>query len=179
VIEGNGRYLMPGMIDLHMHVRTQPMENEYVEYLKLAHGATTFVPAPDRGLDSAMIRAKLSAENRIIAPRYFPIWSWGEGFTRAEYEDPANAPRIAREMVARGAPSFGALTVDESGQMIRTAGIVHTIRDGVVIENAKLMEEVAKMVARSREHATIANPEWAPFLTVPQKSSSSGSGRDR
>ena len=25
VIEGNGRYLMPGMIDLHMHLRTQPI----------------------------------------------------------------------------------------------------------------------------------------------------------
>jgi hypothetical protein len=103
VIEGEGRYLMPGMIDLHMHLRTQPMENEYVEYLKLAHGVTTFVPAPDRGLDSAMIRARASAENRVLAPRYFPIWGWGDGFRREEYEDPAQAPRIAREMVARGA----------------------------------------------------------------------------
>lgn len=103
VIEGEGRYLMPGMIDLHMHVRTQPMENEYVDFLKLAHGVTTIVPAPDRGLDSAMARARLSAANGILAPRYFPIWGWGEGFSREEAEDPAQAPRIAREMVARGA----------------------------------------------------------------------------
>jgi hypothetical protein len=112
VIEGEGRYLMPGMIDLHMHLRSQPMEQEYVEYLKLAHGVTTIVPAPDRGLDSAMVRARRSLANEIVAPRYFPIWGWGNGFPRAEAEDPANAPRIAREMVARGAHvvSVGSVT---------------------------------------------------------------------
>ncbi len=103
VIEGEGRFLMPGMIDLHMHLRSAPMEIEYVDYLKLAHGVTTVVPAPDRGLDSAMVRARASAENRVLAPRYFPIWGWGNGFSREEYEDPAQAPRIAQAMVARGA----------------------------------------------------------------------------
>jgi hypothetical protein len=103
VIDGTGRYLMPGMVDLHMHLRTEPMEQEYVEYLKLAHGVTSFVPAPDRGLDSALVRQQLSAENRVLAPRYFPIWGWGRGYPRAELEDAAQAPRIAREMVAEGA----------------------------------------------------------------------------
>lgn len=115
VIEGDGRYLMPGMIDLHMHLRTQPMEIEYVDYLKLAHGVTTVVPAPDRGLDSAMTRAAASAENRVLAPRYFPIWGWGSGYSREEMEDPAQAPRIAREMVANGAHviSVGNVTWDQ------------------------------------------------------------------
>jgi Amidohydrolase family len=103
IIDGAGKYLMPGMIDLHMHLRTEPMELEYVEYLKLAHGVTAFVPAPDRGLDSALVRQRQSAANEVLAPRYFPIWGWGSGYDRAEYEDPANAPRIARELVARGA----------------------------------------------------------------------------
>lgn len=103
IIDGTGRYLMPGMIDLHMHLREQPMENEYVEYLKLAHGVTTIVPAPDRGQDSASIRQQASNENRILAPRYFPIWGWGRGYPREEAEDPAQAARIAREMVAQGA----------------------------------------------------------------------------
>jgi hypothetical protein len=32
----------------------------------------------------------------------FPIWGWGQGVnaSREELEDPAQAPRIAREMVA-------------------------------------------------------------------------------
>jgi len=115
VIEGEGRYLMPGMIDLHMHLRSAPMENEYVDYLKLAHGVTTVVPAPDRGLDSAMARARASSANRVLAPRYFPIWGWGNGFSREEYEDPAQAPRIAQAMVARGAHvvSVGNVTWDQ------------------------------------------------------------------
>ncbi|GBD32731.1 Adenine deaminase [bacterium HR33] len=105
VIEANGMYVMPGLIDLHMHLRQAPMELEYVYYLKLAHGVTTIVPAADRGLDSAMQQARLSARNEILAPRMFPIWGWGRGlnYSRAELEDPANAPKIAREMVQRGA----------------------------------------------------------------------------
>src|SRR5210317_2368202 len=38
VIDAKGKYVMPGMIDLHMHLRTDPMPLEYVYYLKLAHG---------------------------------------------------------------------------------------------------------------------------------------------
>ena len=103
VIDAAGKYVMPGMIDLHMHLRTAPMEIDYVYYLKLAHGVTTIVPAPDRGLDSALVHQKASAENRILAPRQYPIWGWGRGFPQAEYENPANAQRIARAMVAQGA----------------------------------------------------------------------------
>ena len=105
VIEAAGMYVMPGMIDLHAHLRTQPMENEYAYYLKLAHGVTTFVPAPDRGLDSARAQSKLIAENKVLAPRMYPLWGWGAGtsYTRAQREDPAMAPRIARDMVALGA----------------------------------------------------------------------------
>ncbi|MCS7082974.1 MAG: amidohydrolase family protein [Bacteroidetes bacterium] len=105
VIDGTGLYAMPGLIDLHCHLREEPMELEYVYYLKLAHGVTTMVPAPDRGLTQAMEQARLSAENRILAPRMFPIWSWGAGTgrSREELENPQMAPEIAREMVARGA----------------------------------------------------------------------------
>jgi Amidohydrolase family len=105
VIEATGMYVMPGMIDLHMHLRTAPMPIEYVYYLKLAHGVTGLVPAPDRGLPDAMEQAKRSRNNEILAPRLYPIWGWGAGLdhARAVLEDPANAPRVAREMVRRGA----------------------------------------------------------------------------
>jgi hypothetical protein len=96
---------MPGMVDLHMHLRTQPMPIEYVYYLKLAHGATTLVPGADRGLDSAMTQAELSVRNEILAPRLFPIWGWGANtdYERADLDDPDKAPEIAREMVSKGA----------------------------------------------------------------------------
>ena len=35
--------------------------------------------------------------------------------------------------------------------MYRTKGIVHTIKDGIVINNDKLMEEVARMTKESKK----------------------------
>ena len=46
----------------------------------------------------------------------------------------------------------------------------------VVIENAKLMEEVARMVARSKEGVK-ANVENEPFITAPPPRTSNTSGR--
>ena len=104
VIDAEGMTVMPGMIDLHMHLRQEPMPLEYVYYLKLAHGVTTLVPAPDRGLENAMAEAARSEANEILAPRMFPIWGWGEGpdYDRAFLEDPANAMQIAQEMRDNG-----------------------------------------------------------------------------
>jgi hypothetical protein len=113
VIEAEGMYVMPGMIDLHMHLREEPMPLEYVYYLKLAHGVTTLVPAPDRGLSDAMRQAGLSESNDILAPRMYPIWGWGSNtdHDRAYREDPEHAPLIAREMRDKGmhVVSVGAL----------------------------------------------------------------------
>jgi hypothetical protein len=70
--------------------------------------------------------------------------------------------------------SFGALHLDDARAMQRSQGIVHTIKDGVVIENAKLMDEVARMVARSKEGVGV-NVESAPFITQPgQRTSVTG-----
>ena len=116
VIDAQGMYVMPGMIDLHMHLRQEPMEIEYPYYLKLAHGVTTLVPAADRGLEDGMGEASRSAANEILAPRLFPIWGWGRGTeaTQAELDDPAQAPRIAQEMADAGAHvvSLGSVTWD-------------------------------------------------------------------
>ena len=59
---------------------------------------------------------------------------------------------------------FGANTLDDSGQMVRSAGVVHTIKDGIVMENARLLEEVAKMVKASRPNGLTADVATAPFL---------------
>jgi imidazolonepropionase-like amidohydrolase len=47
--------------------------------------------------------------------------------------------------------SFGAIRRAEDGSMYRSRGIVHTIVDGVVTENANLMREVERMVAESKK----------------------------
>ena len=47
--------------------------------------------------------------------------------------------------------------------MIRTNGIVHTIKDGIVLNNAKLMDEVERMVQASRKLAPAKDPVRDPF----------------
>jgi adenine deaminase len=61
---------------------------------------------------------------------------------------------------------FGDVTLDRDGKMYRTKGIVHTIKDGVVTDNARLLEEVAKMVAKSREKLP-PDIMTSPFVTRP------------
>jgi hypothetical protein len=92
VIDATGMFVMPGMFDLHTHIRTQPLPLEYVYLLKLAMGVTTMVPAADRGLDSALAQAELSKANRVLAPRMFPLASWGAG-TRFTRRRTARSPR--------------------------------------------------------------------------------------
>ncbi len=114
VIDATGMYVMPGMFDLHTHIRTQPMPLSYVYYLKLAMGVTTMVPASDRGVDSALTQADLSRQNAILAPRLYPLVSWGGGtkFGRAEIDDPARAPEVAKAMAARG---IRVISMDSNG----------------------------------------------------------------
>lgn len=105
VIEANGMYVMPGMIDLHTHLRTLPEELEYVYYLKLAMGVTTMVNAADRGLEAAMQEKAKSERNEIIAPRMFPLTGYASGttgFSRLDRDDPAKAPQIVKAMKAAG-----------------------------------------------------------------------------
>jgi imidazolonepropionase-like amidohydrolase len=105
VIDGTGKYIMPGMIDLHTHLRTLPEELEYVDYLKLAMGVTTMVNAADRGITEAMSEAKKSAANDIIAPRMFPLSSYGTGttgFSRLDLDNPDKAPQVVKAMKDAG-----------------------------------------------------------------------------
>jgi hypothetical protein len=109
VIEGDGMYVMPGMFDLHYHVRSEPISLEYSYYLKLAHGVTTTVTVTDGRFDQVWADEMASRRYEKLAPRQHPFWGWGfqADATREQLEDPEEAPRIAREMVAAGARSVG------------------------------------------------------------------------
>ena len=78
---------------------------------------------------------------------------------------------------------FGAIRMDENQQKYRTKGIIYTIKDGVVVDNAKVMEEVARMVAESKVNAgpDVVNSPFLPFpewMTRPL-SETEGSGGQR
>jgi len=101
VIEGDGKYVMPGMLNLHLHLREEELPLDYIYYLQLATGVTSIGPAePDR------VKDQLQAvnNNEILAPRLFPIHSWGgtTDFSDEQLRDPEMATRVAREMTSNG-----------------------------------------------------------------------------
>src|SRR2546423_12640197 len=69
-----GMYLFPGFIDMHGHIGglAQGTPAEYVFKLWMAHGITTIRdPGSMNGIDWTLDEKKLSAENKITAPRIF------------------------------------------------------------------------------------------------------------
>jgi hypothetical protein len=140
VIEGDGMYVMPGMFDLHYHLRTEPIPVEYSYYLKLAHGVTTTGPTGgDRGQTYTREQARLSAENQILAPRMFPTFQWGVGpmreigldVTLEEVEDPAQAERLARAITERGAHLIGVNSLSWNTEAFGAAARAVTAAGGV------------------------------------------------
>jgi hypothetical protein len=123
IIDAGGKFVMPGMIDLHTHIRTLPMEIEYVYYLKLAMGVTTMVNAADRGYADGMREARRSAANEMIAPRMYPLVSYGAGtsFTRLQLDDPAMAPQVVKAMAANG---VRVISMDPLGWSLELVGAI-------------------------------------------------------
>lgn len=136
VIDARGMYVMPGLIDLHTHIRSEPLPLQYVYDLKLAHGVTTMVNGAGRGWENALEQQRLAADGKITAPRMYPIRDWGPSRSRdpghappadrmAPWYDPARAPELARQLVAGGA---------------------HVIRVGSLAWNAELFGAVCRAV---------------------------------
>lgn len=103
VIEGNGMYVMPGMLNLHLHLRGEALPLRYSYLLQLATGVTTVGPAEQDRVEEVN-HVQSSRENEILAPRLFPIYGWGDGtdYSDVQLEDPAMAPEIARTMIENG-----------------------------------------------------------------------------
>lgn len=101
IIEGEGRYVMPGMINLHLHLREEELPLDYINYLQLATGVTSVGPAEQERVQGLL---DAIADNDILAPRMFPIYMWGSltDFTKEELADPAMAPQVAKAMAAKG-----------------------------------------------------------------------------
>ena len=114
VIDGEGLFVIPGLIDLHTHIREEPLPLDYVYKMKLAHGVTTMVNGSGRGFEAALEQQRLSEANAIVAPRMYPIRDWGPARGRdpghapplseiAPWHDPDRAPELAKELIAEGA----------------------------------------------------------------------------
>jgi cytosine/adenosine deaminase-related metal-dependent hydrolase len=80
VIEGKGMYVMPGLVDVHIHINeSQDVPAEYIYKLLLGHGVTT-IRTFNVGRDDPkgmVAEKKKIAANQIIAPRMYVYPFWG------------------------------------------------------------------------------------------------------
>lgn len=136
VIDATGMYVMPGLIDLHTHIRSAELPLQYVYDLKLAHGVTTMVNGAGRGWTEALEQQRLSNANQITAPRMYPIRDWGPSRSR----DPGQAPPA--DVME---PWYDVDRVPELVGQVMADG-AHVIRVGSLAWNAELFGAVCKAV---------------------------------
>lgn len=99
-IDAHGKYVMPGLIDLHVHTGGAPKapEAEYSYKLWLANGITTVRGVPtSRDLDWSLAEQERSAKNEIVAPRIIEFHRMGVG--KEWGGKPIHTPEAAREWV--------------------------------------------------------------------------------
>ncbi|MCF6222782.1 MAG: amidohydrolase family protein [Flavobacteriaceae bacterium] len=106
-LDANGMYLLPGFIDMHGHIGgdAQGADSEYVFKLWMAHGITTVREPSGRGINYSLNLKKLSAQNKIVAPRivsYTAFGQTGEGFNPLN-DLPITTPEMARQWVRSNA----------------------------------------------------------------------------
>ena len=148
VIDATGMYVMPGIIDLHAHIRSAELPLQYVYNLKLAHGVTTMVNGTGRGWSEGLEQSELSNRNEITAPRMFPIKEWGPPRSR----DPGHAPPFA-EMEAWHDPA----QAEELAQEVLADG-AHVVRIGSLAWNADLFGAVAQAIDAAGGVTTVHLP---------------------
>jgi imidazolonepropionase-like amidohydrolase len=96
-MDATGMYVMPGLVDLHVHQGTQQKAaaSEYYNKLWLGHGITTVRGVPFASFDYSTKEKARSAKNEITAPRYVVYQRPGTGWDQG----PIVSPEKAREWV--------------------------------------------------------------------------------
>lgn len=123
-----GHYVLPGFIDMHGHIggTGQEVNAEYVFKLWMAHGITSIRdPSCGNGLDWVLEEKRLSAANKITAPRIFAYTAFGMG-SKQPITTPDQAIIWVRENAEKGADG------------IKFFGASPQIMDAALRENKKL-----------------------------------------
>lgn len=100
VIRGEGRYLLPGLVEMHAHVPTAGQGREYIEdvlFLWVAHGITTIRNMS--GDPSHLELRQEIADGQVLGPR---MYTSGPRFMGARIKSAEEAGNIADEQVAAG-----------------------------------------------------------------------------
>jgi amidohydrolase family protein len=145
-IDANGMYLMPGIVDLHVHQGTpqKAPESEYYNKLWLAHGITSVRGVPFASFAYSIKEKERSAKNEITAPRYFVYQRPGTGWGQGPVRTPEQARAWVRWIAQNGAdglklgserPDLMAALLDEA-KKLGLGSTAHLAQTGVAQMNA-------------------------------------------
>ncbi len=163
VIEAEGMYVMPGIVDMHTHL-SERVPADYVYKLWLGHGVTTvrvFSMGSKRPEEMVAEKRRLAA-HEVLGPRMHVYPFWREDLRKPDprLSDPEGARSLVREWKAKGVdgikisgkpglyPDVLRAICDEA-RKLGMGVAVHIGQDGVVPMNAV---EVARAGATTVEH---------------------------
>jgi imidazolonepropionase-like amidohydrolase len=103
-IDATGMYVLPGLVDLHVHAGGRPKnpDAEYPYKLWLAHGITTVRGVPLAANQIAVKEKDRSARNEIVAPRIFNYQRPGSGWDKGRVDSPESAREWVRWAASSG-----------------------------------------------------------------------------
>ena len=145
-IDAGGMYVLPGLVDLHVHQGTtqKAPESEYYNKLWLGHGITSVRGVPFASFDYSIKEKARSAANEITAPRYYVYQRPGTGWDQGPVTTPAQARAWVRWMADHGAdglklgaerPDLMAALLDEANSL-GLGSTAHLQQTGVAQMNA-------------------------------------------
>lgn len=146
-IDGRGKYLMPGIAEMHGHVPVSRAEAEDILFLFVAAGATTV-----RGMqghpNQLDFRRRVRA-GEIVGPR---LWLAAPAMRGNNVPDAATAERLVREAKNQG---FDLLKVHEGLSANAYAGIVATANDVGLTWGGHVSADVGVPGALAAKQSTI------------------------
>jgi imidazolonepropionase-like amidohydrolase len=145
-IDATGMYVMPGIVDLHLHLGgpEKATDNEYYNKLWMAHGITTGRGVPFADFAMSMSEKTRSAKNEITAPRYWSYHRPGNGWDQGAVNTPEKARAYVRWLKANGGdglklgaerPPIMAALLDEA-KKLGLGSTAHLAQTGVAQMNA-------------------------------------------
>jgi hypothetical protein len=145
-INARGMYVMPGLVDLHVHQGTpqKAPDSEYYNKLWMAHGITTVRGVPFASFQYSVGERDRSAKNQITAPRYVVYQRPGTGWTQGPVRNAEQARAWVRWLAQNGGeglkigaerPDIMAALLDEA-KKLGLGSVAHLQQTGVAQMNA-------------------------------------------
>lgn len=149
-LDANGMYLLPGFVDMHVHIGgdAQGADSEYVFKLWMAHGVTTVREVSGRGVDYTNDLKRKSNAHEIVAPRIFGYTGFGQSNKTFNplNDTPISTPELARQWVRANAK--------RGADGIKFFGAEPDIMDAAIDENKKLG------LRSTAHHAQLSVARW-------------------